>query len=306
MHDVSAQSLEQLQSEEGFAVADDGTRLYWRSIGQGQEVVVIPLSAWMFDEFLPLAQGRRLVFYDMRNRGGSDAVGETRFGLDYEVRDLEAVRRALDLPKISLIGHSLMGAIVTLYARDHLNRVDRVVLTGPMGPVGRTFREAERPSPTRNEDAEHQLARLRAEGLDRDDPIEYCRAYVKLAVLLPMLQDTAGLSRFRADPCKFEKEWPGRWNTYVRRVIDTFGDWDWRSSVSRVDIPFLIIHGTRDTAAPFEGSIEWINALPQARLIRIDGVGHLPWLEVPEQVFGAIDQFLRGAWPADAEMGRQP
>jgi pimeloyl-ACP methyl ester carboxylesterase len=300
---AAAQLAEQPRFQEGFAVADDGTRLYWRSAGEGAQTVVVPLSAWMFEEFLPLAEGRRLIFYDMRNRGGSDPVDETRSGLDYEVRDLEAVRRALDLPKISLIGHSYMGAIVTLYARDHSDRVDRVVLTGPAGPVGRTFREGERPPAPANDNAERQLAELRSRSIDRNDPVEYCRAYLKLAVLLPMVRDAAALSRFRADPCRYEKEWPGRWNAHVWGVIATFGSWDWRSSVSRLDIPFLIVHGTADTAAPLAGSIEWVNALPRARLLRIEGAGHVPWLDDPERVLNAIDQFLRGGWPLEADLG---
>lgn len=304
--ELAAQQAAQPQAEEGFAVADDGTRLYWRSIGEGEQVVIVPLSAWMFEEFRTLARGRRLVFYDMRNRGGSDGVEDSRYGLDYEVRDLEAVRRTLDLPKVSLIGHSYMGAIVTLYARDFPDRVERVVLTGPAGPLGTTFREAERPAPNDNVAAQQQFERMRAEGLERSNPVAYCRAFIRLVVLPPMVRDSAALPRFRADPCMYDREWPGRWNRYVWRVVDTFGDWDWTQSLSQLNIPFLIIHGTEDSAAPLQGSVEWINLMPQARLLRIERAGHLPWLEAPNKVFQAIDEFLRGEWPSDAESARRP
>jgi pimeloyl-ACP methyl ester carboxylesterase len=41
--------------------------------------------------------------------------------------------------------------------------------------------------------------------------------------------------------------------------------------------------------------------LPNARLLTVTGAGHAPWIEAPDLVFRAIDVFLRGAWPAEAE-----
>jgi pimeloyl-ACP methyl ester carboxylesterase len=66
-----------------------------------------------------------------------------------------------------------------------------------------------------------------------------------------------------------------------------------------VQIPALVIHGTEDIA-PVEGGEEWVRALPDARLVRVAGAGHLPRLEEPGLVFGAIDRFLRGEWPEEA------
>lgn len=35
--------------------------------------------------------------------------------------------------------------------------------------------------------------------------------------------------------------------------------------------------------------------LPNARLVTIDNAAHAPWVEAPDEVFGAIDEFLSDA-----------
>lgn len=46
---------------------------------------------------------------------------------------------------------------------------------------------------------------------------------------------------------------------------------------------------------------EWAAALPDARLLLLQGVGHFPYLEAPEAFFAAVDAFVGGAWPRDAQ-----
>jgi pimeloyl-ACP methyl ester carboxylesterase len=69
----------------------------------------------------------------------------------------------------------------------------------------------------------------------------------------------------------------------------------------RVTAPVLIVHGNLDRSAPYGGGREWASRLPNARLLTVTGAGHAPWIEAPDLVFRAIDVFLRGAWPAEAE-----
>jgi len=46
---------------------------------------------------------------------------------------------------------------------------------------------------------------------------------------------------------------------------------------------------------------EWAAALPDARLLLLQGVGHFPYLETPDVFFTAVDTYLRGSWPQGAE-----
>jgi len=42
--------------------------------------------------------------------------------------------------------------------------------------------------------------------------------------------------------------------------------------------------------------------LPNARLISIEGAAHMSWVEFPEIVFPAVELFLSGQWPDEAEV----
>lgn len=66
---------------------------------------------------------------------------------------------------------------------------------------------------------------------------------------------------------------------------------------ARAKMPVLVIHGRKDRHAPYGGGKDWATLLPNARLMTIENAAHLPWIESPESVFGAIQIFLDGAWP---------
>src|SRR5262245_19493609 len=117
--------------QEGYVSTDDGIRLYYRSIGRGPQTVVVPLGFMMFEDFKHLAGTRRFVFYDMRNRGRSDAVKDPqKLTIENDVLDLERLRRDLKIDKMILIGESYLGLMVVLYALDHPERVERNVQIG--------------------------------------------------------------------------------------------------------------------------------------------------------------------------------
>jgi proline iminopeptidase len=58
-------------------------------------------------------------------------------------------------------------------------------------------------------------------------------------------------------------------------------------------VPTLIVHG-EDDLDPVEEAREWVAALPDARLLTLEGVGQFPWVEAPERFYGAVNRFLAG------------
>jgi proline iminopeptidase len=75
-------------------------------------------------------------------------------------------------------------------------------------------------------------------------------------------------------------------------TMASLGQWDWRSPLSQVKVPALVIHGTMDPL-PLSGAKAWSSILSNSQLLLLDGVGHFPYLEVPNRFFEAVDQFLR-------------
>ena len=59
------------------------------------------------------------------------------------------------------------------------------------------------------------------------------------------------------------------------------------------DLPTLLVWGTRDTAVPLYSAEPLHRHFHRSRLVRIDGAGHLPYEEVPEEFNRVLIEFLR-------------
>jgi pimeloyl-ACP methyl ester carboxylesterase len=283
-------------TEERRVVTRDGVGLAVRVVGGGDEAVLVPGAASDEDLLDLVAPDRTLVFVDSRNRGRSDRVDvPSQLGFSLEVDDLEAVRGDLDLDEVSLIGSSYLAGVVAHYAREHPDHAARLVLVAPIGlhagvPVS--------PNP---EPPPHLLARLdqlEAEGLKDRDPAAHCREWRSIYVAA-LLADPERFVDMRSDPCDCPNEWPDHMMRAMAHVLVDLGEWDWRGTLSRVTAPVLVVHGTADTV-PVWAVQEWIDELPVARRLPVEGAARMPWIEQPELFHAAVDTFLRGAWPEGA------
>jgi proline iminopeptidase len=288
---------------------EDGLRLFATIVGPGTPSLVVPGRFIVRADYQPLAHGRTVLFYDMRNRGASDPVPDsTRLTIDQDVRDLETIRRHFSIERMQVMGISCLGLMVAMYAAQHPDRIDRVV---QVGPVPMRF-GTEYPAQWSADDGDHvvpaslrtRLAELRAEQLHVRDPIAYCLAEWEVSRLL-LVGDPVHAHRAGTGACHLPNEWP---INLLRHLRFHFGsvqalDLAW-TEFATVTMPVLTIHGTRDRNAPYGGGREWASRLPDARLITVEGAAHRPIAEYPDIVLGAVETFLRGTWPSDAAVIR--
>ena len=282
---------------EGYITTDDGIRLFFQKLGSGQKTVIMPNAVFLFDDFKHLADGRTLIFYDLRNCGRSDHVSDSakrKRGIHHDVDDLEAVRRHFEIARVDVIGHSYLGMMVMLYAMKYPVHVNRVVQIGPVQP----FFGKQYPAHLTGADAillevSTKLAQLQRES-QSEDPKEIHNKWRSLMRVL-----------FVADPADADKiNWSfdlpmmKHWKENIFPSIQSLNLSS--EEVAKVNAPVLTIHGTRDRQAPYGGGREWSLMLPNARLVTVENAAHLPWIEAPEKVFGSIKTFLDGTWPEAA------
>jgi pimeloyl-ACP methyl ester carboxylesterase len=117
----------------GTAVLEEGpTRHGYALAGEGAPVVVFEAGLGNVKEiwepvFVPVSGFTRAIAYDRGGYGGSRG-GEERDGATI-VAELRSLLRSLELaPPYVLVGHSLGGQFVELYARTHPDEVAGVVL----------------------------------------------------------------------------------------------------------------------------------------------------------------------------------
>ncbi|HYR90922.1 MAG TPA: alpha/beta hydrolase [Terriglobia bacterium] len=290
---------------EGYVTTKDAVRLFFQKIGNGPGVVVIPNAAYMFEDFKYLADDRTLVFYDLRNRGRSESVMEAsklKGGVHNDVDDLETIRRHFDIAKVDVIGHSYLGMVVALYAMKYTDHVNRVVQIGSVQPfAGKQYPVHLTGADQTMADVSAKIAQLQKEG-PSGDPNEFGRKMWSLMRLL-YVTDPADAGKITWSVGHLPNE--SLFNVmkhYNENLLPSMQSLNLTAEdLSKLKVPVLTVHGTRDRQAPYGGGREWASTLPDARLVTVENGAHLPWIESPEKVFNSIKTFLDGSWPDAAQ-----
>jgi proline iminopeptidase len=290
-------------TSDGYITNRDGLRLYFRTAGSGSHHVLIPNGIYLFDDFQRFASGRTLVFYDLRNRGRSDAVDDPAMlegGIRHDVDDLDDVRRYFGADRVDVLGHSYVGVTVVLYASMYKDHVRGVVQIGAPAPDPRK----QYPPHLSNVDEtlSRTLARLGELENERATlaPEQFCEKF--WAVLRPIyVTDPANAHRITWSRCDLanERNFMPFWIRYVLPSLERLQPTP--QDLAGITAPVLVIHGTKDRSGPYGGGVDWAASLPNARLLTVEGGCHCPWIEAPDLVFDAVETFLKGGWPEAAQ-----
>lgn len=279
--------------------------LYWATYGPEGAPRLLVLHGgpgahhdYLLPQMLALAEKYELIFYDQRGGGQSKTEDRSPIGWQTQVSDLALVARELVGEPLSIVGYSWGGLLALLYSVEAFERPGeagltpaRLVLIDP-APVTRPFRARfESSFAERQADASVQQLReeLAQSGLRERDPDAYRRRAFELSV--------AG---YFADPRRARDLTPFRVIGRVQQQVwESLGDFDLLQRVEQVDCPVLILHGRYDPI-PIEASEALARALPDAHLVVLEHSGHVPYVEEPDALFGAIERFLDETAPVPA------
>lgn len=272
--------------------------LYWVQYGPADGPPLLILHGgpgahhdYLLPGMLALADPWRVLFYDQRGGGRSRTDDPAPITVDTHVEDLRRLIPELQADPLMLIGYSFGGLLALWYAVEAFERVPdgdfpapaRLILIDP-APANRQFRSAFEAEFARRQAAE-PIAMMRADlarsGLREQDPESYRRRQFDLSV--------AG---YFADPARARDLTPFRVIGRVQQSVwDSLGDYDLTERLAVIRCPTLILHGRQDPI-PLESSEAIAASIPDARLVVIEDAGHVPYVERPDALFGAIRDFL--------------
>ncbi|MFZ0250672.1 MAG: alpha/beta hydrolase [Acidimicrobiales bacterium] len=205
-------------------------------------------------------EGFHVVRFDNRDVGLSTKLHGTDYALVNMADDAIAVLDALGVDGAHVMGCSMGGMIVQRLALNHPDRV--LSLTSVMSRTG---------EPGYGESSEEALAFLLA------PPATSRAAYIERQVAAhhvygskpEWLDDDAIRARAAAayDRC-FCPEGVGR------QMHAIMQDGSRSDELAGLDVPALVIHGSRDTLIDPSGGRRTAEVIPGARYVEIDGMGH--------------------------------
>ncbi len=236
---------------------------------------------------LALAANRELIFYDQRGGGQSRTDDPAPITWRTQVQDLGRVVSELDLQPLTIIGYSWGALLALLYsieaaADSTLAPPVRLVLIEP-APLNRTWRqqfEAEFQARQSSLEVKKLRDELAASGLRESDPDAWRQRQFEL-----------GVAGYFADPARASQLTPFRVTGRVQQSVwESLGDYDLIPRLATLTVPALFVHGWRDPI-PADSTLAAARAM-RARCVVLEGSGHVPYVEQPEALFSAIEQFL--------------
>lgn len=265
-----------------FAMVD-GLRLHIRDSAPGDTTRPVLVMLHGFGASLhgwqawaqALSVRHRVIRIDLPGAGltGADPAG------DYsDARSLRLLSALLDgrgLQRASFIGHSMGGRLAWRFAAEQPARVDKLVLVAPDG--------------------------FASPGFEYGKPPEVSVLLQALKVALPRAVVERSLEPAYGDPQRLTESDITRYHELLRapgvrgallaRMAQMVLQ-DPTSFLARVQAPTLLLWGSLDAMIPPAHAQDYLKAMPQARLVTLPGLGHLPQEEAPALSLPPVRAFL--------------
>lgn len=296
---------------EGF-VDSGGVLIYFKAMGKGEPLLILhggPGAShdYLLPWLLPLMRRNRLIFIDERGSGRSQRLEDPKgYTLDAMVQDVEAVREALGIEKMALLGHSFGGVLAQAYALEHQDRLSRLILcstfhsTRKMNEVFQRMKAAMAPE-----------VRARIESLEKAGLYGKGKAWERGRYPAGYMEAAWGDGYFpylyqnRPDP-NYDPASNGAmswdlyremWGSHGEFVIDgNLASVDFTDRLPNLKIPTLITVGDHDESAPSLAE-EMHAKIPGSKLVVLPRSGHMTFVDQPRLWLDAVEGFLHPQEP---------
>ncbi|HNR66615.1 MAG TPA: alpha/beta fold hydrolase [bacterium] len=290
--------LSKATADSGFVLVN-GANLWYEIEGRGEPLLLIaggPGSA--HDVFSPhfsaLADANRIIYFDAYGRGKSDRAKSPRgYAFARDVEDVEGIRKALNLGKINVLGHSYGGLVAQAYALRYPESVDKLILantlfSGEMWQANNDNCNCE----IRNQYPEvwERLQELRMQGYPSSAK-EHQDVYAQVPIALFMFYDASNAGKL------VQNFNPDVYYSIVGEDADFLvgGDvasLDFRTQLKNLAMPTLILASRFDRVCLPRFSVQFKQYAPQAQFVMFETAGHFTFVEDPDNMFAIVRSFL--------------
>jgi pimeloyl-ACP methyl ester carboxylesterase len=265
----------------------DGTELYTKVWGDGRPVILIhgwPLSADSWDDqSIALAEaGYKAIAYDRRGFGRSDQPWS---GYDYDTLadDLADVMQATNAADAAIIGFSMGGGEVARYMSRHDGAgVRQAGLISSVVPY--MLKTADNPNGVPQAVFDDMTAGM------KDDRAAFFASFFK--DFFGNGTPGGGVSDEVLDWARGLAMDAGLRPTLA--CASAFATTDFRSDLSAITVPTLIIHGTADKTVPIDATgREAARGIASSTIIEYDGAPHGLWATEKERFTRDLLAFIQ-------------
>jgi proline iminopeptidase len=306
---VSAQAITYTDSWTGgqyYTV--NGAKLWVVTVGKGQPLILIAggpggnhLGLRRFDSLA--ASGIQLIYFDAFGRGKSDTAKDVKeYTLERDIEDVEGLRKAMHLDKISVLGHSYGGVVAQGYAVKYGQNLSHLVLANTFHSFVMWQENDDNSNheiKTNYPEVWQELMKIREEGAVSSDE-NHQEIYGRVPYGFLYAYNPA---RFEPNPNIKPRPYPNPFNAklYYQMVGkdgdfivgNDIGNFDYRKQLKDLKMPVLIIGGRYDRVAVPWMMVKFKEYCPQAKFVIFEKSGHNPQVEEPDREMPMIVAFLK-------------
>ncbi|MEO0791067.1 MAG: alpha/beta fold hydrolase BchO [Pseudomonadota bacterium] len=245
-----------------------------------------------FADVLPiLADHARVLAVDLPGHGFTDNPGARWLAINAMSKSLIQLLDHLELEPDLAVGHSAGAALLVRMTIDRFISPRGIVsINGallPFGGIGRTLFP--------------QLAKLLF--LNPFVPAFFARQGRDRQRVRKLLENTgSALTDAQVDRYATLMRYP----SHISGALGMMANWDLEAlkrDLPQLGTPLLLIAADRDKTVPPTDALEIVNAAPRARVLNLEGLGHLAHEEDPERVCRHILEFSQELLPGRMSTG---
>jgi pimeloyl-ACP methyl ester carboxylesterase len=289
----------QCDAQSHFAMVD-GAKMHYVRAGSGPAMVLLhglmgSVCTWRRN-IAELAEHFTVYAIDWIGMGASDRVAGLDASMLATADRLLGFMDSVGIDRATIVAHSHSGAVAMLFATIYPERMRALALAAPANPYS---------------EASHRIIRFYRS--------RFGRVFAHVVPHLPRFMQRAALVRMYGNPERIADgvlegyinglRVPGT-TAHVMKVLETWGAdmLQLRLALKREPaqrMPTLMMWGDLDRAVPLESGVRLRKRLRQSKLVILEGVGHLPFEEVPERANAILLEWVREQG-LDREERREP
>ena len=283
--------------------------IYYMSTGRGQPLMILhggPGAShdYFLPYLLPLARYNRVIFIDERGSGRSQKLeNPSGYTIENMVEDVEAVRQALGLGKISLLGHSYGGALAQAYALKYQRNLSHLILASTWSSTVAMNQVFVRMKQNMTPELRDRIDKLEAErlfGHGKDyEKNRYTNDYMIAAWgegYFPYVYHNHPDPNY--DPiAQGNTSWDlyrEMWGEHGEFVIDgNLKSVEYTNRLSTIKVPTLVLVGEHDECDP-SLSQTMHQKIAGSKLVILPNAGHMTFVDQTDMFIKTVHGFLGG------------
>jgi proline iminopeptidase len=304
----AAQTASAIFEQQAGYVDANGVLIYYVEFGKGSPLMVLHGGpgadhTYFLPWLLPLARTHRLVFIDERGSGQSERLQDaSKYTIEAMADDVEAVRVALKLGKIDVLGHSCGGVLAEAYALKYQEHVNHLILNSTFASTREMNEVLAREKAAMSPEKLARLNQLEQAGLYGKGAIwehgRYPAEYETLAWgdgYFPFLYGARPDASY--DPAQGNA--PTNWELY-REMWGSHGEFiidgnlksvEWVDRLHTIQVPTMVMAGDHDECDP-SLSREMHEKIAGSKIVILPNAGHMNFVDQPEMWQKAVQGFL--------------